>query len=260
MPNSERKAESLHILKDKLKDKTLMGVHSDYVRLNWKEIHDCTIAASPKRIQGFLLDRTPTDKASIEERILAKSMYQRWNRPEMQTKKGKLDRIVAEQVPLFDNQKRGKWGHIDLLGVNKSSPVVIELKRKPPAKHNGVTTASETPLRMMLEGLAYAVALKKSDEFWIEWKQLLKVLKMPSCNGKHVSVICAAPASFWIDWLPITDKGKEFDETARGQFQELIKTVQEGQDGIAVNFASVSGCEHDPKGMAIQWLEPFPMT
>lgn len=257
MPSTERNIESLHILKDTLTDKSFIGSDSDFVRENWDEIRRCTEEESPKRTQGFYLTRTPTDDANVEERILAISMYERWNRPGMRTQKGRLDRIVAEQVPLFDNRAKNQWGHIDLLGVSKSSPVVIELKRKPSARKNGVTAASETPLRMLLEGLAYAVALKSHDSFWNDWWQLLNSLDIPRCKSKDVSVICAAPASFWIDWLPITDKGKKFQKNARIQFHQLLEHVR--QSGFAVDFASVSGCGHDPKGLAIQWLEPFPL-
>lgn len=258
MDNQTRNIVGLHKLKDELTDKSMLGSDANFVRENWHAIRNSTEAEAPSRTQGFYLGRIPTDEASVEERILAISIYERWNHEGMHTRKGRLDRIVAEQVPLFDNRDKGQWGHIDLLGVRKSSPVVIELKRKPSASANGVTKASETPLRMMLEGLAYAIALKKHESFWGDWKQLMSTLGLPSCENDNVSVICAAPASFWIDWLPVTEKGKNFQNDARKQLQKLIEEVR--GDGFAVDFASISGCEHDLNGLAIQWLETFPLV
>lgn len=252
MPNPKRNVKSLHILKDTLTEKLYIESDSDFVRRNWSEIRSCTERESPKRTQDFRLVRIPTDEASVEERRLAISMYNKWHDKEMRTKKRRLDKIVAEQVPLFDCKEKNQWGHIDLLGVSKSSPVVIELKKKPSARDNGTTTASETPLRMLLEGLGYAVALQSQEVFWSKWKELF-----PPCKDKSVSVICAAPASFWVDWLPITEKGNMFQKKARTKFHELVKHVRE--DGFAVDFVSVSGCEHDQNGLAIQWLDPFPL-
>jgi hypothetical protein len=62
--------------------------------------------------------------------------------------------IQTYQMPLQGTRKDRRWGKVDLVGATPDAlPVVIELKQE---------QATDTPLRMLVEGLAYACAVRKA--------------------------------------------------------------------------------------------------
>ena len=97
------------------------------------------------------------------------------------------------------------WRNVDLLGVSEwFTPVVLELK-------DG--DAADTILRMVLEGVAYAIALRKAwnagnGDLYGEWDRSVmqkyrnhvrEDIRLPSCPGRlhTVRVVGIAPTEFW---------------------------------------------------------------
>jgi len=174
--------------------------------------------------------------------------------------------LISFQVPLFDKQEKASWGYIDLLGVIlKGTPVVVELKKEPATNPVGGTKASESPLRMVLEAAAYAIALRKNwGRFRPEFVQRLKTLELPDSTIagvpqelSTVRLVGLAPASYWIDWLPVTAKGLKVTPDAWRAFADLLAKFD--QAGLPVSFASLSGDIESPESLAAQPLERFPL-
>lgn len=193
-------------------------------------------------------------------------MLRRWNQPGMWPIPGGWERLVAFQVPLFSQQQMEQWGYIDLLGVNAGGlPVVVELKKSPDAETDGKSGSSETPLRMVLEAAAYAVALRKNwPRFRLEWINHLTLLGLSDevLSGipallETVPLVAAAPASFWIDWLPVTEKGRTVTRETWLSFQSLLTKLEAAK--LPVKFVSISGHDQDEPGLAVQPLVGFPL-
>jgi len=154
---------------------------------------------------------------------------------------------------------------IDILGVStQGGPVVVELKKGPSALADGKTGATESPLRMVLEAAAYAVALRKNwDRFRREWIDLLdrlgtseEVISRVPQQLTRVPLVAAAPASFWIDWLPVTEKGKTVTLETWRAFQRLLSEFEKME--LPVSFVSISGHDQNVDGLAVQPLVGFP--
>lgn len=261
-------ANGFHILKDKWKQKSYLQLQSEYLQENFKEALAATEKAAPKRTQGFQLARGASlgIDATERERRWERTAFLRWNASGLSPVESCWDRIVAFQVPLFDKQKKASWGYIDLLGVVfNGMPVVVELKKDPGTTPQGGTANSESPLRMVLEAAAYAIALRQNwDRFRPEFVQQLKTLELPQKTIEKVPqklstvrLVGAAPASYWIDWLPITDKGENVPADAWRAFALLLKKFEES--GFPVSFASLSGDIESPESLAVQPLIRFPL-
>jgi hypothetical protein len=176
------------------------------------------------------------------------------------------NRLVACQVPLFDQQQKQNWGYIDLLGVTADGlPVVVELKKAPDALSDGKTGATETPLRMVLEAAAYAIALRKNwDHFRPEWMARLGELDLPvpviaqvPLKLERVPLVAAAPASFWIDWLPVTEKGQTVTRETWESFRALLSEFE--NENLSVSFVSIGGHDQNINSLAVQPLVGFPL-
>lgn len=259
----------LHILKDDWCQKQHFGVQSQALA-NAGQLATAiaaTFAAAPIRRQGFRLDRDVAEDIheSEEERRLESAMMRRWGTGGMWPIPGAWTRLVACQVPLFDQQKKQGWGYIDLLGVTKNGlPVVVELKKAPKALSDGKTEDTETPLRMVLEAAAYAIALRKNwDRFRPEWIARLRELGLPNevtaqvpLKLKKVPLVAAAPASFWIDCLRVTRKGLTISTETWESFRALLSEFKKAN--LPVSFISISGHDQNIKGLAVQPLVGFP--
>ncbi len=261
-------ADGFHVLKDAWGQKTYHEEQSKALADDLAQAIQATCDAAPIRRQGFQLARQGTvDMAETqEERRLEAAMLNRWNNEDMRPIPGAWSRLVAFQTPLFNEAKKDSWGYIDLLGVNPDGlPVVVELKRSPPATANGVTSNPETPLRMLLEAAAYAVSLRKNwnERFREEWTAHLTDLKVPESTINQipselttVPLVAAAPAAFWMEWLPFTAKGRSM-----GGYEEFCRLVDElGKQELPVSFVSISGEASFPSTLAVQPLEALPWS
>jgi len=261
-------ADGFHVLKDKWAQKSCLRQQSEHLIQEFQVALDATFEAAPKRRQGFQLDRDPTIEIDTteRERRWERAALRRWNASGLSPVARCWDRLISFQVPLFDKQEKASWGYIDLLGVIlKGTPVVVELKKEPATNPVGGTKASESPLRMVLEAAAYAIALRKNwGRFRPEFVQRLKTLELPDSTIagvpqelSTVRLVGLAPASYWIDWLPVTAKGLKVTPDAWRAFADLLAKFD--QAGLPVSFASLSGDIESPESLAAQPLERFPL-
>jgi len=110
------------------------------------------------------------------------------------------DCLLAYQVPFFEALRKGQWGFIDLLGLSRQEPIVIEILSG---------DISESPLRTVLEAAAYAQALKTHwalvrDEI-IEYQQCIPVSEPPEApmeNPSKFHAFVLAPDAYWKQWTP----------------------------------------------------------
>ena len=73
----------------------------------------------------------------------------------------------------------------------------------------------------------------------------------------EISLVCVAPASFWIDWLPVTEKGSQVSANAWDEFRRLLKAFE--KEHLPVSFVSISGDAAIPGSLAAQPLSNFPI-
>ena len=263
-------ADGLHILKDVWCQKAHFGAQSQSLVEN--DQLSVAIAATstraPIRHQGFRLHRELAEAIheNEQERRLESAMMRRWGSAGMWPIPGAWTRLIACQVPLFDQQEKQGWGYIDLLGVTADGlPVVVELKKAPEALVDGKTVATETPLRMVLEAASYAIALRKNwDHFRPEWIARLSELGLSDqvtdqvpLTLERVGLVAAAPASFWIDWLPVTEKGRTVAIETWESFRALLRDFEKAN--LPVSFVSISGHDQNINGLAVQPLVGFPL-
>ena len=91
---------------------------------------------------------------------------------------------------LRDSNTDKKWGEVDLLSRSpEGAPVVIELKG---------ASSNETPLRGIVEGVAYSIALRQawSQCFGKQWCDTLQ-LAAPEDPDCICQTVFAAPANYW---------------------------------------------------------------
>lgn len=101
--------------------------------------------------------------------------------------------IQAYQVPLKNTENDVGWGKVDLVGVSPQwTPVVIELKQE----------VGDNPLRMIAEGLSYAIALRRAwnaghlKECWSKVMKARYGQDSPETHGQ-MSIIGMAPKEYW---------------------------------------------------------------
>lgn len=138
--------------------------------------------------------------------------------------------IVSYQVALYNARQQLGWGEIDLLGFSSSGlPTVIELKQE----------QGDNPLRMVIEGIAYCIAVRKA---WNQgslreaWEQETKT-ENPREISK-LSLIGMAPAGYWsrvIGTSEVRTAGQVFPEHWAA-FRRLLKSLAD--HGFDVRFAS----------------------
>ncbi len=257
----------LHLLKDEWGQKQHLDEQSTLLAGKLDVAITATHKAAPLRTQGFALTRPGTENISDsrEESLLEAAMLARWKQPGLWEIPGAWNRLVAFQVPLFNEREKKSWGYIDLLGVNQVGlPVVVELKKSSKATADGRTETPESPLRMVLEAAAYAISLRKNwEQFRVEWCSLLEGLEVsqevidqiPS-ELSTVPLVASAPASFWMDWLPYTSKGQSMMKW--DGLRELLRQLEKA--GLPVQFLSISGDYSRPDGLAIQPLDNLPWS
>jgi Holliday junction resolvase-like predicted endonuclease len=145
-------------------------------------------------------------------------------------------KTVNYQVLLRNTNEDKGWGEIDLLAASADDlPVVIELKSK----------ISEYLLRAVVEGLAYAVAIKKAwsqSNLRLQWQERL-ALANPIGKLDTVAVVVAAPTSCWARW-----KGDAGQKDAFRVQKEALQTI-DGlrmkliEHGYPVTFVEILGGE-----------------
>jgi hypothetical protein len=187
----------------------------------------------------FELLRTERRDPIDRERYLEKLIWEQWGHDAVerggQPFFGEACRFIQTyQMPLQQTREDNGWGRLDLVGVTADSmPVVIELKQE---------QSGDTPLRMLVEALAYACAFKKAWNKGLlatEWKDAMKTRHIEftiTSPIEQIPVILLAPASFWKRKIGAPGKRSsgKVPEAAWSPFRRLASTCQD--HGFPVTF------------------------
>ena len=245
---------ALHELRPSVNQLSYMTEHSQRLLELLDVLIERTYALAPKRVQGYQLDRCerrhPVD--SQRERLLEKAIWKQWNSDAVKQHgapfQGTLCRhIQTFQMPLCGRRTDRSWGKIDIVGVTDSGlPVVLELKQE---------EAKDTPLRMLAEGLAYAVAVRRAwNEGFLrkEWIQCVtsksKAFVAPT-TVLQVPVIGIAPSDYWK--RRIGRKGKRSSEKVPESAWKPFKLLCEAcsNRGFPISFSQFEIGERDSTGL-----------
>jgi hypothetical protein len=181
-----------------------MKQHSEILGSTLNVKLEMTYASAPvgrlARGQTYELERIERRDPSVGERMLEKSIWKKCGFQAVAAQGhpvfGDVCRFIQTyQMPLQGTRGDKRWGKIDLVGVTSDAlPVVIELKRE---------DAKDSLLRMLVEGVAYACAVRKA---WNEGGLRAKWAVAMKKHGLHqeqkeilanVPVLLLAPSGFW---------------------------------------------------------------
>lgn len=161
---------------------------------------------------------------------------------------GNCRSIVSYQVPIRETNRDQAGKAIDLLGIsNEGGPVVLELK---------IGKSTETPLRMLVEALSYAVAVRKA---WNEkggalrkqWPATLKKIN-PEFQEyddvlTEVPVIGIAPVQYWKTCFGENGPRGRVEKDAWKAFGVLVRACR--KRGFPPYFVQFDEGEKDEDGM-----------
>ncbi len=190
--------------------------------------------------QTYELQRNEKPDPSVRERLLEKLIWTGWRFRSVsahgQPFLGDVCRFIQTyQMPLQGTRKDARWGKIDLVGTTSETlPAVIELKQE---------DATDTPLRMLAEGLAYGCAVRKAwneGGLRAEWMAAMRtngLAQEPPSTLTAVPVILLAPVEFWkrAIGVPGTRTSGKVQEDAWPVFMELAEKCE--THGFPVHFA-----------------------
>jgi hypothetical protein len=176
----------------------------------------------------------------VEERRLEQLLWMGWSFQAVAIHRqpflGHVCRFIQTyQMPLQGTRRIDPgWGKIDLVGATTDAlPVVIELKKE---------SATDPPLRMLVEGLAYACAVRKAwakGGLRAEWTAAMKMngfyQELPTILP-NVPLILIAPADFWK--RKIGRKGVRSTEKVKEEaWPVFLELVQKCADhGFPIHF------------------------
>ncbi len=255
-------ASGMHHLKDEWRQWASLVAQCNWLNDELDLAIGATLAMAPDRpamgLDFCLQQRTAEQRPQNgPERQLEWDLYNRWGLGLKLTPEGQPDdqdrgnaehplfsRLVGFQVPLFDNINHEGWAFIDLVGITaEGAPVIIELKR---------IDANDTPQRVIMEGIAYAIALRKV------WAGFYAELA-PLMNQHHVNVplqqfpqnfhVCLlAPQGNWGHWLDTIQQFPGSHECLTALFQNL------GQRGLVLQYGSIT----DQQNLHLAEVPQFP--
>ena len=147
-------------------------------------------------------------------------------------------------MPLFDNINRNGWAFIDLVGITaEGAPVIIELKGN---------DAGDTPQRVIMEGIAYAIALRKVwAGFYAELAPLMEQhhVNVPLQQFPQQFHVCLlAPKVNWDRWHTTIPQFPESHECLTTLCQSL------GQHGFVLQCGSIT----DQQNLNLAEVPQFP--
>ena len=194
----------LQLQSEQFKQLTHVQLHAEQFLEHFDELASLTKQTAPIRQPNpgrddlYLLetDRSMGVDIQIRERALERAIWQSCLPPN-DTDEWLLRfccrKIQAYQVPLKQSEADKGWGKLDLIGVSSQwTPMVLELKQE----------VGDNPLRMIAEGLSYAIALRRAwdDGHFKEcWAKVMKAQydqESPVELGQ-LSVVGIAPKEYW---------------------------------------------------------------
>jgi hypothetical protein len=198
------RALGLHEIISSVRQLSFMKQHSEVLGSNLNVALELTYAKAPvgrlAKNQTYELERSERPDPSVRERLLEKRLWKEFCFQAFAVHGRPFFRNVCRfiqtyQMPLQGTRSDRRWGKIDLLGVTQDAlPVVIELKQE---------GAKDTLLRMLVEGVAYACAIRRA---WNEgslrahWAIAVKrngLLQQDAEILATVPVLLLAPSDFW---------------------------------------------------------------
>ncbi len=247
-------AKGLHQLVGPVNQLTYMKQHSERMLevLNIKLEH--TYAVAPCRKQSYELNRKKGPRPQVRERLLEKAIWWQWRAEavaehDRQFFPGLCRHIQTFQMPLQGRRADKFWGKLDLVGTTETGlPIVLELKQQ---------RAADTPLRMLIEGLAYAVAVRRA---WNEgtlrnqWNSVVTIQSKQFVAPYpllQVPIIGIAPTEYWnrcIGKPGKRTKGK-VRKDAWAPFHELCDAC--GIRGFPVKFVQFDVEEPDTNSLPL---------
>jgi hypothetical protein len=234
----------LHEIIASVRQLSFMKQHSQTLLDTLSVKLEATYAKAPSgrqaKGQTYELQRHEKPDPSVRERLLEKLIWMGWRFQAVaqhgQPFLGEVCQFIQTyQMPLQGTRKDARWGKIDLVGATPAAlPAVVELKQE---------SATDTPLRMLAEGLAYGCAVRKAwneGGLRAEWIAAMRengLTQEPPRTLAVVPVILLAPVDFWKRAIGIPGKrtrGKVRDD-AWPTFMDLA--CQCGVHGFPVHFA-----------------------
>lgn len=194
-------ARALHQINNSVRQLQFMETHSQTLLDTLNVRLEITYARAPIRgnTKGDVY-RLKRDRCNPRggERQLEQWIWAQWKCHDPSTKgrpflDGVCPFIQTYQMPLQGSRRDTGWGKIDLVGATPGLlPVVIELKHG---------AGRDTPLRMLVEGLAYACAVRKAwneGGLRAEWLQFVdKQRSQQPIEIVEVPIILLAPKDYW---------------------------------------------------------------
>lgn len=237
-------ALGLHEIIASVRQLSFMKQHCETLHGTLKATLEATYAKAPSgrqaKGQTYELQRNERPDPSVRERLLEKLIWMGWRYQAVaehgQPFMGEVCRFIQTyQMPLQGTRNDARWGKIDLLGATPEAlPAVIELKQE---------GATDTPLRMLAEAIAYGCSVRKAwneGGLRAEWITAMRANGMdqePPPTLTAVPVILLAPAAFWNRAIGVPGKrtsGKVRDD-AWPVFMDLA--CQCATHGFPVHFA-----------------------
>ncbi len=244
------RGEFLHTLADAVNQRSFMQKHCDDVAKYLNIFIERTYCVAPIRSKNIPLDRSShksKQRPDNPERALEMAIWRQWVGRDRFLREN-CRSIVSYQVPIRETNRDQAGKAIDLLGIsNEGGPVVLELK---------TGNSSETPLRMLVEALSYAVAVRKT---WNEkggalrkqWPATLKKIN-PEFQGyddvlTEVPVIGIAPREYWEKCFGKKGAAGQVKDGAWKAFGDLVRACRER--GFPPCFAQFDAGEKDEDGL-----------
>lgn len=244
----------LHQLRASVDQLGYMTQHTECLLKVINVVLERTYAMAPRRMKSYELGRRERKNPhkSERERLLEKAIWKQWAWEQFSVHQNGFSaetcqHIQTFQMPLRGNRGDKSWGMVDLVGVSfSSSPVVLELKQE---------AAKDTPLRMLVEGLAYAVAVRRAwneGNLREEWLKSVKPKPQPVGIPETlltVPIIGIAPTEYWKRKIGIIGQrsGGKVPESAWLPFKKLCQTCADR--GFPVSFLEFTIGESDASGL-----------
>ncbi len=209
-----------------------MEQHCRVILKSLNVIHERSYHFAQIRTKRIPLDRTVhTSKAvpSFEERALEMAIWrsQRLDVLGSTTLIPGVSRgIISYQVPIRQTDKAESGKAVDLLGINEAGePVVFELR---------VGQSPETPLRMLVEALSYAVAMRKAwNESGALRRQVPELVRKLNPNVSlhdgpllEVPIVGIAPTEYWDRCLGRSGAKGKVPQAAWPPFGDLVRACR----------------------------------
>ena len=236
-------ATSLHLLKRKFQKRFLAQQCTSLTNCLTDALA-ATATAAPVRKNPYIIDR-PKSRVNLahDEARWEEALFWQWKDPG-HGRTAPWQRLLTYQVNLPNKKAADDWGEIDLLGVSfQQLPVIVELK---------APSSIESPVQMLVQATAYAVAVRKAWAtcFRQEWDRSVTHGAVPLPEElRRCELVCAAPSEYWERWTGDTSRARTMTPAAWRAFGDLRKALE--RHGFPSVFLRLGHEGKDPAGLPI---------